>query len=68
VTCGVSQANVAWGDEQALKLLRSIDRVIIDYGVEAPAGEVPEDLRRPARAGTTPSGNPNGSALPSWIC
>lgn len=37
-------ANVAWGDEQALDLLRAIDRIVDDQGLEVPAADVPEDL------------------------
>ena len=37
--------NVAWADAEARKLLESIDRVIENQGLDAPAEEVPSDLR-----------------------
>ncbi|MDQ2853706.1 MAG: NAD(P)-binding domain-containing protein [Chloroflexota bacterium] len=38
-------ANVAWADAEARALLESIDRVIETQGLDAPAEELPADLR-----------------------
>ena len=37
-------ANVAWGDEQAMELLRSVDRIIDDQGLHVPVADDPDDL------------------------
>ena len=37
-------ANLAWGDEQALNLLRAVDDLIQEQGLEAPAENPPGDL------------------------
>ena len=37
-------SNVAWGDEQARSLLRTIDGLVDEQGLAAPPADVPEDL------------------------
>jgi putative flavoprotein involved in K+ transport len=53
-------ANVTWGDEQARRFLRCIDRVVVDYELEAPAAEVPDVLNRAQRDETMLDGRQNG--------
>ena len=44
-------ATVAWGDERARRLLRSIDDLVDAQSLDAPPPDMPDDLRRSARTG-----------------
>jgi putative flavoprotein involved in K+ transport len=54
-------ANLAWADEQARNLLRGIDALIHDQGLEQPAEDWPAELQ-PARAGGA-TNEPEGSTV-----
>lgn len=53
---------VAWGDRQALALLRAIDRVVDEQGLDVPSADLPDDLTVAQEAGRASLGHNHGSA------
>jgi putative flavoprotein involved in K+ transport len=56
-------ANIAWGDEQAIDLLRSADRIVDDQALQVPVADVPDDLEEAgSRSGRTSAERRYGSS------
>lgn len=60
-SAGDLAANVAWADEQALDLLRTINRLIDDQALDVPVAESPDDLQDAESRRGTSGARPYGS-------